>query len=462
VGYPGRRVQRSTLTPGRSVLVVEDEPSVRRMLGAMLGETGLDTAFAGDAEEALAILAERSIDVVLSDVVMPGRSGFELVTEVHSLYPRTPILLMTGFGSIDSAVGAMRAGAFDYLTKPLRKAPLLEALERAFEQRERAERRPERAGSSSGEPGLIGSSPALREIAAFVDKIADAASNVLITGESGTGKELVARTIHARGARWDAAFVPINCTAIPEGLLESELFGHVRGAFTGAVASRRGLFEEANGGSLFLDEIGDMGLGLQGKLLRVLQEREVRPVGGSRSTRVDVRIIAATHRDLRAEIEMGRFRVDLFYRLNVIPIHIPPLRERPEDVRALAEHFATERSGGRAQIEPAALDHLAAMPWEGNVRELENTIERALAVGNGERIRAEDVLPADASESGAPAPSEAIQALVERRVPLRAIEERMIEETLKATGGNKVEAARILGISRRTLYRRGASNGNDD
>jgi DNA-binding NtrC family response regulator len=456
------RVERSKVTTGRSLLVVEDEPSVRRMLAAMLGETGLDAGFASDAEEALEMLAQRPCDVVLSDVVMPGRSGLELVKELRSLYPQTPVLLMTGFGSIDSAVEAMQAGAFDYLTKPLRKVPLLEVLERAFEQRERAARRPRSEDAAPGKPELIGPSPALREIASFVDKIADAASNVLITGESGTGKELVARIIHARSARFDAPFVPINCTAIPEGLLESELFGHVRGAFTGAVASRRGLFEEANGGTLFLDEIGDMGLGLQSKLLRVLQEREVRPVGGSRSTRVDVRIVAATHRDLRAEIEMGSFRVDLFYRLNVIPIHIPPLRERPEDVCALAEHFARARSGGRATLEAAALDRLATMPGEGNVRELENTIERALAVGNGEHIRAEDLLPDDPGADVSPAPEEAIQALVDRRVPLRAIEERMIEETLKATGGNKVEAARILGISRRTLYRRGATNVDDD
>jgi DNA-binding NtrC family response regulator len=455
-------VEQTRASAGRSLLVVEDEPSVRRMLGAMLGGTDLATSFASDAEEALEMLAQRPFDVVLSDVVMPGRSGLQLVEEVRERHPDTPVLLMTGFGSIDSAVGAMRAGAFDYLTKPLRKAPLLEVLERAFEQRERAARRPPRGAPEPGEPQLIGSSPALREIAAFVDKIADAASNVLVTGESGTGKELVARTIHARSARWDAPFVPINCTAIPEGLLESELFGHVRGAFTGAVASRRGLFEEADGGTLFLDEIGDMGLGLQSKLLRVLQEREVRPVGGSRATRVDVRIVAATHRDLRAEIEMGRFRVDLFYRLNVIPIHIPPLRDRPEDVRDLAAHFAAQHSGGEAVIDPEALDRLAAMPWEGNVRELENAIERALAVGNGRRIRTEDVMGDDGPGEGAPAPEEAIQALVERRVPLRAVEERMIEETLKATGGNKVEAARILGISRRTLYRRGAAGGSED
>jgi two-component system NtrC family response regulator len=443
--------------------VVEDEPSVRGVLAAMLRDSGIEAAFAEDAEEALALLRERDFGVVLSDVVMPGRSGFDLVNELRHLRPDLPILLMTGFGSIDSAVEAMRAGAFDYLTKPLRRQALLEALGRAFEQRERAMRRGLREAHSAEQPLLVGSSPALREIVAFIDKIADTASNVLITGESGTGKELVARTIHTRSARCDAPFVPVNCTAIPEGLLESELFGHVRGAFTGAVASRKGLFETADGGTLFLDEIGDMGIGLQGKLLRVLQEREVRPLGGSRTTRVDVRIIAATHRDLRSLIEIGGFRVDLFYRLNVIPIHIPPLRERPEDVRALAEHFAREKSGGEASLEPEALARLGALPWEGNVRELENAIERALAFGDGKRIRAEDIVPDEGSpEPAAPAPGDVFQTLVEQRVPLRAIEERMIEETLKATGGNKVEAARILGISRRTLYRRGAPGGDGD
>ncbi len=454
------RVERTEAGKGRSLLVVEDEPSVRSVLAAMLRDTGIDAAFAGNAEEALEVLGGCDFDVVLSDVRMPGRSGHELVTEARLLRPDTPILLMTGFGSIDSAVEAMRVGAFDYLTKPLRRRPLLEALERAFEQRERAARRGARGQEG---PGLIGSSPALQEITAFIDKIADTASNVLITGASGTGKELVARTIHARSARGDAPFVPINCTAIPEGLLESELFGHVRGAFTGAISARKGLFEEADGGTLFLDEIGDMGLGLQSKLLRVLQEREVRPVGGSRSTRVDVRIVAATHRDLRSQIEAGSFRVDLFYRLNVIPIHIPPLRERPEDVRDLAEHFTRMKSGGVASVEPAALDRLAAMPWEGNVRELENAIERALAIGNGKSIRAEDIVPEEPASADAPVVNgDVFQTLVEQRVSLRDIEERMIEETLKATGGNKVEAARILGISRRTLYRRGVPPSDRD
>ncbi len=456
------RVERAEADKGRSLLVVEDEPAVRSVLAAMLRDTGIDSAFAGDAEEALEVLGERDFGVVLSDVRMPGRSGHELVTEARLLRPDTPILLMTGFGSIDSAVEAMRVGAFDYLTKPLRRRPLLEALERAFEQRERVARRGARGGAGDDGPGLIGSSPALQEITAFIDKIADTASNVLVTGASGTGKELVARTIHARSARSDAPFVPINCTAIPEGLLESELFGHVKGAFTGAVNARKGLFEEADGGTLFLDEIGDMGIELQSKLLRVLQEREVRPVGGSQTTRVDVRIVAATHRDLRSQIEAGSFRVDLFYRLNVIPIHIPPLRERPEDVRALAVHFAKLKSGGMATVDPAALDRLAAMPWEGNVRELENVIERALAIGSGDCIRPQDIVPEEPSTSGAPVSEEDVfQTLVERRVSLRDIEERMIEETLKATGGNKVEAARILGISRRTLYRRGAGDRED-
>ena len=333
-------------------------------------------------------------------------------------------------------------------------------LERAFEHRELAsENKRLRAAvdqtSSFGD--LIGRSPAMREIFALVRRIASNSSSVLITGESGTGKELVARTIHFAGSRAREPFLPINCTAIPEGLLESELFGHVRGAFTGAVTTKRGLFEKAHGGTLFLDEIGDMGLGLQGKILRVLQDREIRPVGGTQSVKVDVRILAATNKDLREEMEAGRFRRDLFYRLNVIPIHIPPLRERPEDIPALAEFFLRKHGRGeRRTLTRPVLDRLLRLPWEGNARELENVIERALALTDAPEIGLEDLpIPRDDvadAETGADA---LLRGAVQRRLSLHDLEELYIAEILKLVRGNKVQAARILGINRRTLYRRG-------
>jgi DNA-binding NtrC family response regulator len=297
----------------------------------------------------------------------------------------------------------------------------------------------------------------MREIFALIKRVASSRSSVLITGESGTGKEVVARTIHFTGGRAKGPFVPVNCTAIPEGLLESELFGHVRGAFTGAHATKRGLFEEANAGTLFLDEIGDMGAQLQGKLLRVLQDQEIRPVGGNTSVKVDVRIIAATNKDLRTEMDAGRFRADLYYRLNVIPIQIPPLRERPEDVVLLANQFLRRHSTGRVrQLTPAALEALKRRRWEGNARELENYVERVLAFCDRDVIDLADLPRTDAGADGAPlTPKDALGFALERRMSVRDLEDWYIDEVLRFTGGNKVQAARILGINRRTLYRRG-------
>jgi DNA-binding NtrC family response regulator len=304
---------------------------------------------------------------------------------------------------------------------------------------------------------LIGASPAMREIAALIRKVAHNRSSVLITGESGTGKEVIARTLHFHGARASRPFVPINCTAIPEGLLESELFGHVRGAFTGAHASKKGLFEEANGGTLFLDEIGDLSLGLQSKLLRVLQDREIRPVGGNQSIRVDVRIVAATNKDLQKEMAEGRFREDLYYRLAVIPIHIPPLRERPEDIPPLADAFLRKHDeSGNHRLSPEAIARLLSHPFRGNARELENVIERGLALAEGDEIGPDALpLPQPAGEIGSETSSDAmLRAGAQRRASLAEIEELYIDEVLRLTGGNKVRAAAILGIDRKTLYRR--------
>jgi DNA-binding NtrC family response regulator len=296
----------------------------------------------------------------------------------------------------------------------------------------------------------------MREIFALVRKIAHSRASVLITGESGTGKEVVARTIHFHGNRAKQPFLPINCTALPEGLLESELFGHVRGAFTGAHASKRGLFEKAAGGTLFLDEIGDMSLPLQGKLLRVLQDGEVRPVGGTQSTKVDVRIIAATNRELGEEMEEGRFREDLYYRLNVIPLHIPPLRERPDDIPPLVAHFLARHSAEqRRTVSARAMTWLQAQSWRGNGRELENAIERALALAEGEELQVEDLRAHDArSEPEVDPASRLLESAAASSLSLRELEERYVDQILRKTGGNKVQAAAILGIDRKTLYRR--------
>jgi len=446
----------------RSILVVDDDSAMREMMVSMVESAGIRPRAAASAAAALDALRDQDFDVVLSDIRMPGKDGIELLGEIRELRPETPVVLMTAFGSIDSAVSAMRAGAFDYIPKPFKRDEVMVVLERAFEHRElQSENRRLRAavGQTGSFGDLIGRSPAMREIFALIRRIADNGSSVLITGESGTGKELVARTIHFSGARASQPFVPINCTAIPEGLLESELFGHVRGAFTGAVTTKHGLFEKAQHGTLFLDEIGDMGLGLQGKILRVLQDREIRAVGGTQSIRVDVRIVAATNKDLRAEMDAGRFRRDLFYRLNVIPIHIPPLRERAEDVPALAEFFLRKHGRGiRRVFSRAAMEHLIRQPWEGNARELENLIERALALTDATELGPEDLPLPREEEGGAAAlasPGALLRAAVQRRLSLHQLEELYIAEILRLVRGNKVQAARILGINRRTLYRRG-------
>ncbi|HXV37291.1 MAG TPA: sigma-54 dependent transcriptional regulator [Myxococcota bacterium] len=446
------------------LLIVDDDTAMREMLASLFRDRGFAVAQAASAGEALERAAEGGIDVVLSDIRMPGRTGIEMIGELRERLPEAPVVLMTAFGSIDSAVESMRAGAFDYVTKPFEPDAVLLTVERALEHRalEEENRRLRRALDQTSAFGdLIGESPAMREIFALIRKIANSSSSVLITGESGTGKEVVARTIHYSGNRAERPFVPINCTAIPEGLLESELFGHVRGAFTGAHIAKAGLFEKANGGTLFLDEIGDMSLALQGKLLRVLQDREVRAVGGTQPVKVDLRIIAATNKDLAAEMAAGNFREDLYYRLNVIPIHIPPLRERPQDVPALAKAFVAKHSGKRARaISSNGLRFLAAFPWKGNARELENAIERALALSERDEIDVEDFrLEAGAREGREISPAALAHAAAEDRLTLRELEDRYIQEVMRITDGNKVHAARILGIDRKTLYRRAEREG---
>jgi DNA-binding NtrC family response regulator len=452
----------------RTLLVVDDDLAMREMLVSLFGERGFAVQQAASADEALERLRDVEYDVVLSDIKMPGvlsdikmpgRSGIEMVGEIREMRPETPVVLMTAFGSIDSVIESMRAGAFDYITKPFEPESVMLTIDRAIERRalEEENRRLRRAVDQTSAFGdLIGASPAMREIFALIRKVAHSRASVLITGESGTGKEVVARTLHYHGSRSANPFIPINCTAIPEGLLESELFGHVRGAFTGAHTSKLGLFEKAKGGTLFLDEIGDMGLGLQSKLLRVLQDREIRPVGSTQSTKIDVRIITATNKDLQKEMEEERFREDLYYRLNVIPIHIPPLRERPEDLPPLVDAFVRRHSDdARRHVTQAAMERLMKYPWKGNARELENVIERAIALSGGDQIDLADLPVTDIDESGGGDAADGFpRCTAQRRLSLREVEDLYIEEVMRLTGGNKVQAARILGIDRKTLYRR--------
>jgi len=443
----------------RNLLVVDDDAAMRQMLVSLFEEQGYLVREAASADEAIDCAGEHDIDVVFSDIRMPGKTGIEMVGELRKLRPSTPVVLMTAFGSIDSAIDAMRAGAFDYITKPFEPENALIAVERAVERRalEQENRRLRRAVDQTTSFGdLIGASPAMREIFALIRKVAHGRSSVLITGESGTGKEVVARTLHYHGSRAEQPFIPINCSAIPEGLLESELFGHVKGAFTGANASKRGLFEEANGGTIFLDEIGDMGHGLQSKLLRVLQDREIRPVGGTQSKAVDVRIVAATNQDLQDEIERGNFREDLYYRLNVIPIVIPPLRERPEDIPALVDAFVKKHSDGqRRSFTTEAVQRLKSLPWRGNARELENVVERALALTESAEVDVDD-LPIVRSGDGEDGETTTafLRSAAERRLKLREVEDLYIDEIMKLTNGNKVHASKLLGVDRKTLYRR--------
>jgi DNA-binding NtrC family response regulator len=443
----------------QSILVVDDDALIRETLTDLLGAQGYEVEDVGSAEAALGRVEERDFACVLTDLQMPGMNGLDLLGALRERHPEIPAVMMTGFGSIDTAVEAMRLGAQDFVTKPFQADRLRLTLERAFEKRELEEENKrlraavDRIASFAG---LVGKSVAMNEIYALIRKIGCNASTVLITGESGTGKEVVAQTIHFSGDRADKPFVPINCTAMPEGLLESEFFGHARGAFTGAHKAKKGLFEEAEGGTLFLDEIADMSPALQGKLLRVLQDHEIRPVGGNESVEVDVRVIAATNRDLRAEIVAGRFREDLFYRLNVIPIHIPPLRERPDDIPPLAQAFVERKSSDTPRVlSERAMQKLQNAAWPGNARELENCIERSLALSEGTEIQARDILISDEPVSGDDSLESSILRLAqERRVTLHELGEHYVEAVLKFTGGRKSEAARILGINRRTLYRR--------
>ncbi|MBI3078080.1 MAG: sigma-54-dependent Fis family transcriptional regulator [Deltaproteobacteria bacterium] len=443
-----------TVNQKGTILIVDDDREMLALLEDSLAQEGYRVQTATGAEWAIARLEETEFDLVLTDLRMPGMNGMELLGAVKRLRPEAMVIILTAFGSIEGAVEAIKAGAYHFLPKPIKmkEVSLLvgKALEEKALRQENVFLRREVERKYQFE-NMIGKSKKMQEVFELIRRVAATTSNVLIIGESGTGKELVAKAIHYNGARKHRPFIPINCTAIPEGLLESELFGHMKGAFTGAHISRRGLFEEAPGGTLFLDEIGDMGLALQAKLLRVLETKEIRPVGSSETRKVDVRIIAATNRDLEAEVRHQRFREALYYRLNVIPLRIPTLRERPEDIPLLAEHFVkryAKEMGSRVQgIAKEAMALLIGHPWKGNVRELENVIERSVALCTHEVLRAEDLLLAEQAPSRGPVPAEP------KELSLDALEQRHIAEVLKITGFHKGKAAALLGIHPRTLSR---------
>lgn len=443
---------------GLTALVVDDEENMVHVLTTLLAQEGFGVAAARTGEEALERIRSEVVDLVLLDVRLPGRDGLEVLEAVKAQCPDCGVLMMTAFGSIESAVAALRAGADDYLVKPFRAEEVLRRIQAVLERqglRREVRRLRREVGTRYGFGNLLGRSPATRALLGHLEQVAPTRSTVLLMGESGTGKELAARAIHYNSDRAERPFVVIDCAAIPETLQESELFGHTRGAFTGAVAAKRGLFEEAHGGTLFLDEVGDLSASTQAKLLRVLQEGTIRRLGDTRTIQVDVRIVAATNRDLPAEVRAGRFREDLFFRLNVLPLRLPPLRERLEDIALLAEHFlrrfAADTGRPVRQIAPPALDCLMAYRWPGNVRELEHAIERAVLLSQGETLEVRDLPPAVQGGEGQGV-EEAPLRLRDAVARLNAdLERGLIRRALARTGGNRTEAALVLGISRRAL-----------
>jgi DNA-binding NtrC family response regulator len=442
------------------VLLVDDEPLLLRSLQRILESEGHRTALAGSEEEAEPCLADPDLDVVLLDLLLGPRSGLELLERIKRERPEVEVIVITGHASIESAVGCIRRGAFDYLAKPFEDVHRVRnTVRKAIERRRLLRRNRELESALRGRagPGLVGQSPRMRALVRTIHGLRHNESHVLIRGESGTGKELVARAIHAASPRADRVFAPVDCGALPESIIESELFGHQRGAFTGATGAP-GIFRTADGGTVFLDEIGEVPPSVQARLLRVLQEKEVRPVGAAATLPVDIRVISATHRDLEDMVAAGRFRTDLFYRLDVVRVEIPPLRERREDIPLLVHHFLAKYRGeaGRVDgIEDNALELLVEADWPGNVRELENVIESAMALAPGPSLRLAD-LPRDRrlSRSASAAP-----ALAELPLTLEAYERCALERALAEARGDVGAAARRLGIGRSTLYRKLSRHG---
>jgi len=444
-----------------TVLIVDDESSMRELLAAELCEHGWTTRSAGDADEAMAALRDAQVDIVLTDLRMPGRSGNELCREIVRVRPDVPVVVMSGFGSIDAAVEAIRFGAYDFLTKPFEHDALELLLQRALHHRRvsdelRTLRRV--CGNAAGFAGMVGTSTAMQRMYDLVDRFSASEASVLLVGESGTGKELAARALHRCSPRADGPFVAVNCAAVPEQLLESELFGHAKGAFTDARQERTGLLRQAHRGTLFLDEIGDMSRAVQPKLLRALEERRVRPVGSDREIAIDVRVIAATNQDMLDAVRRGDFRSDLYYRLAVATIAVPALRDRGDDVLLLAAHFCETFAAGRDAVglSPPVESALRRHRWPGNVRELRNAIEYALALCGGAELQLHH-LPShfqQAAASTEDAVDEADDGLASGFLPLGEVERRHILRVVEASAGNKSRAAKILGIDRKTLYAR--------
>ena len=455
------------------ILVIDDDPSVRNILEEFLQLKGFEVSVVGDGEVGVDVIQEKKIDLYLVDLVLPGMGGIEVLKKVSLLNITIPAIVITGFGAIETAVEAIKSGAFDYITKPFVLEELFLVVQRAlnFSKLKKENFSLKRQLKQRYDyQGLIGNSPQMQNVYGLIKKISDTDATILIEGESGTGKELIAKTIHYNSSRGQNPFIPFNCAAIPKDLLESELFGHERGAFTGAINTRIGRFERANGGTILLDEIGELLPSFQVKLLRVLQEREFERVGGSKTIKVDVRILAATNKNLEEETRCGNFREDLFYRLNVIPLHIPPLRERPEDIPVLTDYFlqyfSRKRKRETVRIDQEVMDLFRRYPWPGNVREMENLIERMVILNDDELITAKDLpqrfqelstVPRkeDSRSPSGPGESPPEGLLTDRSVNLNTLveelEKSLISQALQKSRGVKSRAAELLGLKRTTL-----------
>jgi len=440
------------------LLVVDDEQSIRKLCMTIGGSLGYSCAEAESAEVALSRIEQESPDLILTDLKLPTQSGVELLRQAKSLFPRTEIAIMTGHGSIESAVDAMKLGAYDYIEKPFRVEKMRLLLQRMAEKVHLVTENEflrERVSTEDKLDGIIGASNNIQDVLRMISRLKDTRTPVLVAGESGTGKELVARAIHFRGSMAQTPFVAVDCGSLVPTLMESELFGYEKGAFTGAMKSKAGLFQAANGGTIFLDEIGELPLEMQAKLLRVLQEREVRPVGSNSAINVDVRVIAATNRDLEAAYRAGTFRKDLYFRLNVVTVHLPSLRERRSDIPMLVHHFLNRYAPGtNLQVTSAAMKSLLQYEWPGNVRELENCVARAITLGDRQVIDVADLPPAIRTESGDTTPRSSVDNNSLSTTALAEMERMTILKVFEQANGDKALAGRMLGISRATLYRK--------